>query len=157
VYLLLALFYLIIYMNHSTIIDPVKEEQRIKALHRYEILDTPKDGAFDNITALAARFLNTPIAIVSLVDKDRIWFKSHQGTDITELNCEPGLCSSAILYDKPYIVENAILDLRTLNNSLVNKSDGIRFYAASQLKTHDGYNLGTLCVADFKPKVISRP
>lgn len=140
---------------HNIVINPAIENERIKVLKRYEILDTPQDGAFDNITALASKILRVPIAIVSLVDKDRIWFKSHHGIEIQEIKREPGLCSSAIIYNEPYIVENAAVDPRTLTNPLVASEFGLRFYAASQLETHDGYNLGTLCVIDFKPRSIS--
>ncbi len=69
----------------------------MEAVHRYQILDTPQDGAFDRITSLASRLFSVPIAIVSVVDQDRIWFKSHHGLDVAEVDREPGLCASAIL------------------------------------------------------------
>ncbi len=132
------------------------ETERINALKRYDILDTPPDGCFDHITKLASRFLNVPIAIVSLVDTDRIWFKSHYGLDVHQLDREAGLCSSAILSDELYVVENAITDPRTLSNSLVAGEFGLRFYAAVPIKVRGGFNLGTLCVIDKKPRTISK-
>ena len=128
------------------------EPARLRALQRYDILDTPPDGAFDRITALAARSFGVPIAIVSLVDHDRIWFKSHHGLDAEQIPREPGLCSSAILGDGIYEVTDAALDPRTLTNPLVAGSFGLRFYAAAPLTTHDGYRLGTLCVLDRAPR-----
>ena len=84
--------------------DVVREQQRMAAVRRYDILDTPPDGAFDRIAALAARLLDVPIAIVSVVDTDRIWFKSHHGLDVSEIGREPGLCASAILGSEPWLV-----------------------------------------------------
>jgi hypothetical protein len=78
-----------------------KEAERLKALRRYDILDTPPDGSFDRITAIAARLFRVPISIVSLVDHDRIWFKSHHGLDVQQIDRQPGLCASAILQDEP--------------------------------------------------------
>lgn len=134
---------------------PEYEQERLKALRRFDILDTPPDGAFDRITALAARLFKVPISIVSLVDHDRIWFKSQQGLDVQEVNRDLGLCASAILSDDVYFITNAIEDPRSLANPLVAGCMGFRFYAAAPLRTHDAYNLGTLCVIDIKPRDIS--
>ncbi len=131
------------------------ETQRIKALKRYDILDTPPDGSFDRITKLAAKLLNVPIAIVTLVDTDRIWFKSRYGIDVTQIGRDPGLCASAILSDEIYIVEDAVKDPRTLANPLVAGSFGLQFYAAAPLKVKDGYNLGTLCIIDKNPRKLT--
>lgn len=128
----------------------------MKAVRRYEILDTPPDGCFDRITALASKMFNMPIAIVSIVDHDRIWFKSHHGIDATQIPREPGLCASAILGKDVYLVENAIEDPRTLTNPLVTGALGLRFYAAAPLTTADGYNLGTLCIIDKAQRYIHR-
>ena len=129
---------------------------RIAAVHRYDILDSPPDGAFDRITALAARRFGVPIAIISIVDEDRIWFKSHHGLPIQQIDREPGLCASAILGDDPYILENARADPRSLANPLVSSDFGLRFYAAVPLTTSDGHNLGTLCVIDKEPRTINQ-
>lgn len=131
------------------------EEARLAALKRYEILDTPADGAFDGITALVAKFLDVPIAIASLVDEDRIWFKSHHGIDVEQVERAPGLCASAILRDVPYVINDAGKDPRSFANPLVAGELGLRFYAAVPLKTHDGHKLGTLCAIDVSPRGIS--
>jgi serine/threonine protein kinase len=136
-------------------IIPATEVERMNAVERYEILDTPPDGAFDRITGLAARLFNVPIAIVSIVDSDRIWFKSHHGLDATEIGRDAGLCASAIMYDQPWVVEDATHDVRAMANPLVAAEAGIQFYAGVQLRTSDGHNLGTLCVLDFEPRTIT--
>lgn len=141
-------------VDHSII--PSNEAARLAALRRYDILDTPPDGMFDRITAMAARRLGVPIAIVSLVDTDRIWFKSHHGLAVEQIDRAPGLCASAILSDDPYILEDAPTDPRSLANPLVAGDFGLKFYAGVPLRTQDGYNLGTLCVIDRKARTIDR-
>jgi serine/threonine protein kinase len=136
-------------------IIPVNEAARMDAVHRYRILDTPPDGAFDRITGLAARLFSVPIAIVSVVDHDRIWFKSHHGTPVEQIDRDPGLCASAILRGNPWIVEDAAADPRTLSNPLVADGFGLRFYAGAPLRTRDGYNLGTLCILDYEPRTLT--
>lgn len=133
----------------STLTD---EPGRLDAVRRYDVLDTPPDGAFDRITALAARLCDVPIAIVSIVDVDRIWFKSHHGLDAQQASRDPGLCASAILQTEPWVVADASKDPRTLANPLVAGESGFRFYLGIPLKTHDGFNLGTLCVIDREPR-----
>jgi two-component sensor histidine kinase len=135
-------------------IIPPDEAKRMAAVRRYDILDTPPDGAFDRITAIAARRFGVPIAIVSIVDEDRIWFKSHHGLPVEQLEREPGLCASAILGNDPFLISDASIDPRSLANPLVAGDFGLRFYAAVPLTTSDGYNLGTLCVIDKKPRPI---
>ena len=132
-----------------------RETERLNALRRYEILDTPPDGAFDRITSIAARLFKVPIAIVSLVDSDRIWFKSHHGLEVQQIDRAPGLCASAIFSDDIYAITDAAKDLRSLTNPLVVGEMGLRFYAAAPLRTYDGHNLGTLCVIDKKSRSIS--
>jgi eukaryotic-like serine/threonine-protein kinase len=131
------------------------EAARMAAVRRYDILDTPPDGAFDRITAMAARAFAAPVAIVSIVDHDRIWFKSHHGLDVEQVDLAPGLCASAILGDGPWIIEDARADPRSLSNPLVAGDFGLQFYAGVPLRTRDGYNLGTLCVLDFTPRTVS--
>ncbi len=131
------------------------EKNRIDALHSYNILDTPPDGAFDKMTLLATKLFNIPIAIISLVDSDRIWFKSKQGLDVNQIERNPGLCASAILSDDIYIVEDARSDPRTLTNPLVAGNFGLQFYAAAPLRTQDGFNLGTFCVIDKKKRYFN--
>ncbi|HVE91256.1 MAG TPA: SpoIIE family protein phosphatase [Actinomycetota bacterium] len=136
-------------------LDTAVESERLAAVRRYDVLDTPPDGSFDRITELAARLMDVPIAIVSIVDSDRIWFKSHHGLDVEQIGREPGLCASAILQDRPWLVNDASVDPRTLSNPLVAGDFGLRFYLGVPLKTHDGYNLGTLCVIDREPREVS--
>ena len=124
----------------------------MNAVRRYDLLDTPPDGAFDRITALAARIFNVPIALVTVVDHDRIWFKSRHGLPVEQIDRDPGLCASAILEYEPWVVTNARVDPRTLANPLVAGELGLQFYAGAQLRTRDGYNLGTMCVIDVEPR-----
>ena len=134
---------------------PENEAERLAAIRRYDVLDTPPDGAFERITALAARLFDVPISIVSIVDTDRIWFKSHHGLEVDQIDREAGLCASAILQDVPWLVTDAKSDPRTLANPLVAGEFGLQFYAGAPLTTRDGYNLGTLCVIDQAPREIS--
>ena len=134
---------------------PENEEARLEAVRRYDILDTPPDGAFDRVTALAARHFGVPIAIVSVVDSERIWFKSHHGVEVEQIDRDPGLCASAILQDRPWVVEDAAVDPRTLANPLVAGDFGLRFYAGVPLQTTDGHNLGTLCLLDRAPRTLT--
>ncbi len=131
------------------------ETSRIEALKKFNILDTPPDGSFDSITALASAIFKVPIAIVSLVDTDRIWFKSHHGLSINQISRDPGLCASAILSDNLYLIENAKSDPRSLSNPLVAGEFGLQFYAGVPLKTDENYNLGTLCIIDKSPRIFS--
>jgi len=128
------------------------EMQRLEALRRYQLLDTPPDGAFDRVTALAARHFRTPICLVSLLDEDRIWFKSRYGLDAQEIPRTPGLCGSATFTEDAYVVRDAVTDPRTLTNPLVVGALGLRFYAAAPLVTHNGFRLGTFNVIDFAPR-----
>ncbi|NVO31008.1 GAF domain-containing protein [Hymenobacter lapidiphilus] len=131
------------------------EAARLQALKRYDILDTPRDGSMNRLAGLAARVFNMPIAIISLVDEDRIWFKSRHGLDAEQIDRGGGLCDSAILSDEVYIVEDARNDPRTLANPLVAGEFGLRFYAAAPLQTHDGYRLGTFCLIDQKQRYLN--
>lgn len=137
-------------------IIPDNEAERMAAVHRYQILDTPPDGCFDRVAALAARRFDTPIAIISIVDHDRIWFKSHYGLDVEEIGRDPGLCASAILSPHAHVLVDASADPRSLANPLVAGDFGLRFYVGVPLKTSDGFNLGTLCVIDKKPRVVDQ-
>jgi two-component sensor histidine kinase len=126
------------------------------AVKRYDILDTPADGSFDRVTAIAARLFDVPISIISIVDEDRIWFKSHHGLNVSQIDRKAGLCASAILKNEPHILLDASKDIRSLANPLVAGDFGLRFYAGVPLTTSDGYNLGTLCVIDKKPRPITQ-
>ncbi|WP_020166545.1 MULTISPECIES: sensor domain-containing phosphodiesterase [Methylotenera] len=131
------------------------EIARLKALRRYHILDTPSDGVLDKITEIAAHLLNFPIALINMVDDERIWSKSHYGTHVKEYQLHSELCASVVLQDTPYIIYDAKTDPRTKEHPLVNSATGIEFYAGVQLKTHDHHNIGSLCVIDYQPRSIS--
>lgn len=142
------------------------ETDRLAAVHRYDILDTPPEDAFDRVAALAARLLDAPIATVTIVDADRVWFKAAVGLDEADLDGagsgtgrqvgrDPGLCASAVLQDAPYVVTDAAADAGAVNNPLVRGRLGLRFYAAAPITTHDGHRLGTVNVMDRRPRTIS--
>lgn len=128
------------------------EAKRLKALQRYDILDTPSEAAFDRITALAARLFQVPIALVSLVDESRTWFKSSHGFDPPDVQREAPLCDGALLSDEVIVIPDTQQDERVACNALLQSQPGLRFYAGAPLITHDGFNLGTLCLLDTKPR-----
>ncbi len=135
--------------------DDPHELDRLDAVRRYDILDTPRDGAFDRVTRLAARICGTPISTLTIVDTDRIWFKSTHGIEVEQIARDPGLCASAVLQLEPYVVTDAQVDPRTLDNPLVRGDLGLRFYAAVPLTTSGGHNLGTLNVIDVAPRELT--
>ncbi|HEY9769758.1 MAG TPA: PAS domain-containing protein [Coleofasciculaceae cyanobacterium] len=130
---------------------PANENERLAALHRYKILDTPAEASFDRITTLAARLFQVPTALISLVDESRAWFKSSIGFDAHEISRHATLCSLAVLMDEPLIIPDTRLDERFCSNPFVQSEPGMRFYASAPLITHDGFNLGTLCLLDTQP------
>jgi len=136
----------------SPVPRPANEAERLEALRRYSILDTPAEAAFDRITALAARLFNMPIALVSLVDQSRAWFKSSYGFNRHEVAREATLCSFAILVNEILVVPDTRKDPRFADNPFVQSEPGVRFYAGAPLLTHDGFNLGTLCLLDSRPR-----
>ncbi|NDU71539.1 SpoIIE family protein phosphatase [Actinomadura sp. DSM 109109] len=135
---------------------PAAERERLAAVRRYRILDTPPDGTFDAIASLAARSLGAPIATVSIVDRDRIWFKAVHGLPgVSQIDRDPGLCATAIQHDTAYVVTDALTDPRTAANPLVHGEMGVRFYAAAPITTADGHRLGTVNVLDTRPREAS--
>lgn len=134
---------------------PINEVARISELHRYAILDTPAETAFDDLTKLAAYVCGTPISLVSLVDTGRIWFKSKVGLAASEIPRIDGFCSSAILTDKLLIVPDAAADERLAMHPLVTSDPKVRFYAGSPLITPRGHRVGTLCVIDTIPRYLN--
>lgn len=128
------------------------ELRRLQALKSYEILDTESERIFDDITKLLAQVFSSDIALISFVDENRQWFKSKFGLDVCQTGRDIAFCDHAIRQDSVFIVEDTHLDDRFKNNPLVTGEPHIRFYAGAILKTSDGHNIGTLCVADSKPK-----
>jgi phosphoserine phosphatase RsbU/P len=142
-------------VNEDTFMQPAEgavETDRMRALTRYGILDTARDKTFDRIARMAARCFAVPMATVSMVDTDRIWFKAAYGLHgVKQVSRDPGLCASAILDDVPYLVCDALADPRASNNPLVRGTLGIRFYAGAPIVTADGHRLGTVDVLDTRP------
>jgi diguanylate cyclase (GGDEF)-like protein len=135
---------------------PLDETQRLRSLHSLKILDTPSEDRYDRITRMAKRLFDVDICLVSLVDKDRQWFKSRQGLDACETSREVSFCGHAILNKEPFIVSNAAEDVRFADNPLVTDPPSIRFYAGCPIHSPEGFRIGTLCIIDSKPKVLDQ-
>ena len=139
----------------STAPIPVNEVERIIDLRALELLDSPPEERFDRITRIAQRLFDVPIAVVSLVDEDRQWFKSKVGIDAEETSREVSFCAHAILDDDILLVPDAHADERFRDNPLVKGDPRIRFYAGAPIDTPNGNKMGTLCVIDCKPRDLS--
>lgn len=134
---------------------PADEKRRLQTLREMKLLDTPPEERFDRVTRLAKQVFSTSIALVSLVDADRQWFKSRQGLDAEETPRDISFCGHAILDDKIMVVNDAVEDQRFCDNPLVCGNPNIRFYAGYPLAAPDGSRVGTLCVIDQNPKDVS--
>lgn len=131
------------------------EQQRLNALKSYEILDTESEKIFDDITKLLAQVFGCDIALISLVDENRQWFKSKFGMDLCETSRDVAFCDHAIKQDDVFLIEDTHLDDRFKNHPLVVGEPHLRFYAGAVLKSKNGFNIGTLCVAHSSPKKVT--
>ena len=131
------------------------EPERLQTLREYRILDTLPEETYDRLARLAAEICQTPIALVSLIDKNRQWFKSSIGLDASETTRDVSFCAHAIAAGSPLVVDNATTDPRFTDNPLVTGEPNIRFYAGEPLRAYNGKYLGTLCVIDTVPRTLS--
>ncbi|MBC7503191.1 MAG: PAS domain-containing protein [Herminiimonas sp.] len=136
-------------------LTPSDEIARLSALNRYDILDSPDEAEFDDLTKLASQICETPIALITFLDGSRQWFKSRVGVELNEAPRDISFCGHTILGDTIFEIGDASADERFFDNPLVTGDPNIRFYAGAPMITPDGYRLGTLCVLDRKPRVMS--
>ena len=134
---------------------PPDDEERLATLHSLSLLDTPDENRYDRITQLAREIFDVPVALISLVDKDRQWFKSKQGLAAPQTPRDISFCGHAILQDDPLVVPDASKDERFADNPLVAQDPSIRFYAGAPLSAPDGRKIGTICLIDSKPHTLS--
>ena len=134
---------------------PVTEQQRLQALRAYEILDTPAEQAFDDLSRVASYICDTPIALVTLIDSDRQWLKAKVGLDVNETTRDAAFCAHTILGREIFEVMDTAVDPRFHDNPLVVGSPNIRFYAGMPLVTSDDHALGSLCVIDRQPRQLT--
>jgi PAS domain S-box-containing protein len=131
---------------------PEYEQQRLEAVARYEVLDTPEEESFDRITRLAASLFSTPIALISIVDKERVWFKSSVGTPVRETPRQESFSAWTVLSHEVLVVNDALKDVRFRDSDVLTKSFDFRFYAGAPLLTPDGFAIGALSIIDHVPR-----
>lgn len=132
-----------------------QEQQRLAALARYGILDTPAEPDFDEVTRLASALCEAPISVINLIDQERQWFKSEVGLGVRQTPLDTSLCAHAILQDDFVVVPDTLADARFRDNPLCRSEPHLRFYAGARLMTPDGFPIGTLCVLDHRPRALS--
>jgi GAF domain-containing protein len=130
----------------------VSDVERLRALERLNILDTPPEPEFDGIVQLARRVCSVPVALISLVASDRQWFKARAGLDASETPINQSVCAYALEEDELLVIPDLSKDPRTKNNPLVSSGPQIRFYAGAVLRSFEGQPLGALCVIDDRPR-----
>ncbi|MGH7250292.1 MAG: GAF domain-containing protein, partial [Nitrospiraceae bacterium] len=135
---------------------PATEAERLDALRRYAILDTPPEQNFDELVSLASQICRTPIAAISLIDADRQWFKAKVGLTSTQTPRAIAFCAHAIVQPDLFVVRDAMADPRFSTNPLVTADPHIRFYAGMPLIASNGHALGTLCVIDRVPRELTQ-
>lgn len=135
---------------------PIEEELRLLDLASYDIMDTHAENDFDELVELASQICNCPISLITLLDKDRQWFKAKVGLDDDSTSRDVAFCSHAILQKNVMEIQDATKDIRFADNPLVTGELNIRFYAGAPIISPDGYNLGTICIIDHKPKKLSK-
>jgi two-component sensor histidine kinase len=132
-----------------------RQIDRLRLLHSYDVLDTPREQEFDEIVALAARLCDTAISVVNLIDADRQWFKAEVGLGVRETPLETSLCSHVILDQEFVEIPDTLADPRMADNPLCLADQGLRFYAGALLQSEEGLPLGTLCVLDYRPRSLT--
>lgn len=133
----------------------VNEVERLKALRQYRILDTDPEQAFDDLTLIASQICGAPIALITLIDEDRQWFKSRIGVEVQETSRSVSFCAHAIQQKGIFTIPDALNDARFSDNPFVKGDPHIRFYAGAPITTQDGAALGTLCVLDYVPRKLT--
>lgn len=138
-------------------IIPANEKERLQALYHYRLLESLPEGYFTNLAHIIAQSFNTPIALVSVVDKEKVLFPGNVGMeDTSEVSRGISLCSLAVLDDQPTVFRDALEEPCLLSNPLVTGAFGLRFYAGAPILTKDGFALGTVCVVDKEPREFSK-
>lgn len=132
-----------------------QENERLRTLYSYILLDTPPEENFDRITRIARTALEAPIALMTLIDRDRQWFKSKQGTDVKESARSASFCTYTIQNDEPMVVHDLRKDIRFADNPFVKSEPHLRFYCGVPLKMRDGHSIGSLCILDRKPRKMN--
>ncbi|QQR38963.1 sensor domain-containing diguanylate cyclase [Devosia rhizoryzae] len=136
-------------------VSPIADEARLEAVARYDVLDTPREPAFDRVASLIRLIFGVETSVVSLIDGHRQWFKAAEGNKVDELPIKDTFCRHALIASAPLIVPDATKDERFRNNPLVTGEVGVRFYAGVPITTYDGFNIGTVCAIDSHPREFS--